>query len=369
MNSQERQKLTHIGRKFQIPGTFQDGHRIKIGHINETFGATYEAEGRVMRVVHQTINTQVFREPVPLMHNVLRVTEHLRRKLAAEGASELHRRALEVIPAQDGLPYHIDDEGRYWRTFVFVEGVRSYDAVQTPRQAQQAGHAFGRFQALLSDLPARELATTIPDFHHTPKRFERLLQAIKKDEFNRARSAREQIAFAQSMAPAVGALLEAEARGEVPLRVTHNDTKFNNVLLDEETGEAMCVVDLDTVMPGLVLYDFGDMVRTTTSRTAEDEQYLDRVELELPMFEALTRGYLEATREFVTPAERRLLVLSGKLITFTIGIRFLTDYLEGDQYFRVHREHHNLDRCRKQFKLIQSIQEKEEAMQRLVETL
>lgn len=369
MNPEERQLLIDIGRKFRIPGHFHDGHRIKIGHINETFAATYDDQGTPFRVVHQTINTHVFREPVALMGNVVRVTEHLRRKLAAEGADQLHRRALEVVPARDGAAYHIDADGRFWRTFRFVEGVRSYDAVETPKQAYQAGHAFGRFQSLLADLPAAELATTIPDFHHTPKRFQRLLKAIESDEFRRGRMARKEIAFARSMEPLVSALVDAEARGEVPSRVTHNDTKFNNVMLDEENGEAMCVVDLDTVMPGLVLYDFGDMIRTTTSRTAEDEQFLDRVELEMPMFEALVKGYVEATRDFLTPAERRLLVLSGKLITFTIGIRFLTDYLEGDQYFRIHREHHNLDRCRKQFKLIQSINEREEAMQRYVESL
>jgi hypothetical protein len=369
MNPEERQKLTHIGRQFRIPGEFHDGHRIKIGHINETFAATYQHEGAPFRVVHQTINTHVFREPVALMNNVVRVTEHLRRKLSEQGANQLPRRALEVVYAQDGLPYHVEPDGHFWRTFVFVDGVRSFDAVQTPKQAFQAGHAFGQFQSLLADLPATELATTIPDFHHTPKRFQRLLRAIDQDEFNRAKIAAREIEFARSLAPLVGALVEAEARGEIPCRVTHNDTKFNNVMLDEDSGEAMCVVDLDTVMPGLVLYDFGDMVRTTTSRTAEDEQFLDRVELEMPMFEALVRGYIEATRDFLTPAERRLLVLSGKLITFTIGIRFLTDYLEGDQYFRIHREHHNLDRCRKQFKLIQSIDEKEDAMQRLVQSI
>ncbi len=369
MNAEERAKLTRIGRQFRIPGEFHDGHRIKIGHINETFAATYHHEGGPCRVVHQTINTHVFRDPVGLMRNVVRVTEHLRRKLAEQGASQLERRALAVVPAVDGQAFHVDGEGHFWRTFIFVDGVRSYDAVETPRQAYQAGHAFGHFQSLLADLPARELATTIPDFHHTPKRYQRLLEAIRSDEFNRAKIARKEIDFARSMEGVVSALVDAETRGEVPVRVTHNDTKFNNVLLDEETGEAMCVVDLDTVMPGLVLYDFGDMIRTTTSRTAEDEQFLDRVELELPMFEALTRGYIEATRAFLTPAERALLVLSGKLITFTIGIRFLTDYLQGDQYFRIHREHHNLDRCRKQFKLIQSINEKEEAMQRFVASL
>jgi len=367
MNQEERRKLTAIGRQFQIPGEFHDGHRIKIGHINETFAAAYQHAGNPFRVVHQTINTHVFREPVALMQNVVRVTEHLRRKLAALGSTQLHRRSLQVIHSRDGLPYHVDGDGRFWRTFLFVDGVRSYDAVETPRQAYQAGHAFGQFQSLLSDLPARELATTIPDFHHTPKRYARLLRAIEADEFNRARIARDEIAFARSMEPLASALIDAGDRGDVPLRVTHNDTKFNNVLLDEESGEAMCVVDLDTVMPGLVLYDFGDMVRTTTSRTAEDEQFLDRVELELPMFEALARGYLEATREFLLPAERKLLVLSGKLITFTIGIRFLTDYLEGDQYFRIHREHHNLDRCRKQFKLIRSMNEKEAEMQALID--
>lgn len=369
MNPEERQQLICIGHQFQIPGVFHDGHRIKIGHINETFAASYDQEGVPFRVVHQTINTHVFRNPVALMDNVVRVTGHLRRKLAMEGVSDPHRRGLEVIPARDGRPYHVDGDGRFWRTFRFVEGVRSFDAVETPLQAYQAGHAFGRFQSLLSDLPAGELATTIPDFHHTPKRYERLLAALQNDEFHRAKAARKEIAFARSMEPLVSALLDAETRGEVPVRVTHNDTKFNNVMLDEESGEAMCVVDLDTVMPGLVLYDFGDMVRTTTSRTAEDEQFLDRVELEMPMFEALLRGYLEATRAFLTPAERRLLVLSGQLITFTIGIRFLTDYLEGDQYFRIHREQHNLDRCRKQFKLIQSMRDREEAMQKLVETL
>lgn len=367
MNPEEREKLVEIGRNFRIPGTFQDGHRIKIGHINETFAATYDDVGRPFRVVHQTINTHVFREPVGLMANVVRVTEHLRGKLEGLGTDQLDRRALRVIPTRAGEPFHVDGDGRYWRTFLFVEDVRSYDAVESPRQAYQAGHAFGQFQSLLADLPAAELATTIPDFHHTPKRFERLLRAIQADEFRRGTIARREIDFALGMKPLVSALVDAEARGEVPLRVTHNDTKFNNVMLDVRTGEAMCVVDLDTVMPGLVLYDFGDMVRTTTSRTAEDEQFLERVELEMPMFEALVRGYLEATRGFLTAAERRLLVLSGKLITFTIGIRFLTDYLEGDAYFRIHREHHNLDRCRKQFKLIESMNEREAEMQRVVD--
>ncbi|MBX3744961.1 MAG: aminoglycoside phosphotransferase family protein [Verrucomicrobiae bacterium] len=369
MTPEEHARLSAVGRQFQIPGDYHEGYRIKIGHINETFAATYRHFGTPFRVVHQTVNTHVFRDPSGLMRNVVRVTEHVRRRLADRGLDQIPRRVLQAVPARDGGFHHIDGDGVFWRTFILVEGVRSHDAVEEPRQAYQAGLAFGRFQSLLADLPADQLVTTIPDFHHTPKRYERLLAAVERDEFNRAHTARAEIEFARSLEAMVPALVEAEAQGRVPVRVTHNDTKFNNVLLDEATGEAMCVVDLDTVMPGLVLYDFGDMVRTTTSRTAEDEMYLDRVELEMPMFEALLRGYLEAAGEFLTAGERRLLVLSGRLITFTIGIRFLTDYLEGDAYFRIHREQHNLDRCRKQFRLIRSMIEREDVMERLVERM
>lgn len=369
MNVEERNRLQRIGRQFQVKGEFHEAHRIKIGHINETFCVTYFHEGRPIRYVHQTVNTEVFKEPVGLMNNVLRVTEHIRERLSQEGAPELDRRALQVIPARDGRPFFIDHEGHFWRTFLFVEKVRTYEAAETPAQAYQAGLAFGHFQSLLSDLSCQDLVVTIPDFHHTRKRFLRLQQAIAKDECNRAAEAAKEITFALKQEPMVDVLLNAHARGEIPERITHNDTKFNNVMLDHETGEAMCVVDLDTVMPGLVLYDFGDMVRTTTSRTAEDETYLDRVELEMPFFEQLARGYIESTRSFLSAPEKSYLVVSGALITFTIGIRFLTDFLEGDHYFRVHRQDHNLVRCRKQFKLVESIQQKAEAMQKLVDAL
>jgi Ser/Thr protein kinase RdoA (MazF antagonist) len=368
MNIEERTLLQRVGGQFCIEGHFVEAHRVKVGHINETFAVTYQEGDRPVRYVHQTLNTSVFRQPVPLMNNVLQVTEHLRQQLQQRGMGDLDRRALRVIPSRDGRPFHVDDQGRFWRTFLFVERVRTYEAVETPLQAYQAGLAFGQFQELLSDLPCRDLAVTIPDFHHTRKRFTRLQEAIARDECNRAASAAKELAFALRQEPMVDTLLAAHARGEIPERTTHNDTKFNNVMLDVESGEAMCVVDLDTVMPGLVLYDFGDMVRTTTSRTAEDETYLDRVEMEMPLFKELVRGYLEATRRFLTPAEKKYLVLSGALITFTIGIRFLTDYLEGDTYFRVHRPDHNLDRCRKQFKLVDSIQRQSDAMQKLVDT-
>ena len=367
MNSEERGMLQAVGSRFEIDGEFHEAHRIKVGHINETFAVAYHQCGELVRYVHQTVNTAVFKEPIPLMNNVVQVTQHLRERLKSQGTCDLDRRALQVISGRDGQPFHIDDQGRFWRTFRFVERVRTFEAAETPAQAYQAGLAFGQFQSLLSDLPCQDLAVTIPDFHHTRKRFTHLQDAIAADECNRAQSAAEAITFVLDQESLVDTLLDAHARGEIPERVTHNDTKFNNVMLDLENGNAMCVVDLDTVMPGLVLYDFGDMVRTTTSRTAEDETYLDRVEMELPLFAELARGYLESTRSFLTTKEKSFLVLSGTLITLTIGIRFLTDYLEGDHYFRVHRPDHNLDRCRKQFKLVRSIQEKSEAMQKLVD--
>ncbi|MCX8108078.1 MAG: aminoglycoside phosphotransferase family protein, partial [Verrucomicrobiae bacterium] len=341
----------------------------KIGHINETYTATYDQGGVSVRYIHQKINRGVFKDPAAVMENVVRVTTHLRKKLEEAGAQQITRRALTVVPARDGKSYYCDGNGDFWRTYVCVERVQSFESVQNPTQAYEAGRAFGEFQALLSDLPGERLHETIPHFHDARARFAALCRAIEKDSHDRARFAKKEIDFALQQESWIGTLLDAHARGEIPERITHNDTKFNNVMLDWETGKAVCVVDLDTVMPGLVHYDFGDMVRTTTSPTREDETDLNRVEMQMPMFKELARGYIEATRGFLTPAEKRYLAFSGRLITYVIGIRFLTDYLSGDTYFRVHRPHHNLDRCRTQFKLVQSIMAQEEEMQKFVDSL
>jgi Ser/Thr protein kinase RdoA (MazF antagonist) len=237
--------------------------------------------------------------------------------------------------------------------------------VENKEQAFQAARAFGRFQEQLASLPAPRLLDTIPDFHNTPKRFKALEEAIAADAAGRAAMAKPEIEFALAHQSMASVLLDAN----LPERVTHNDTKFNNVMLDDTTGEAICVIDLDTAMPGLAPYDFGDMVRATTSPALEDERDLSKVTMQFPMFEALVRGYLSSAGGFLTKAEKDLLAFSGKLITFEIGIRFLTDYLAGDTYFKVHREGHNLDRCRTQFKLVESIEEQEERMNRLVENL
>jgi len=365
---QEKQ-LLEISQQFQIHGDILHAEPCKIGHINETYTATYNQGGTLVRYIHQKINQRVFKDPVAVMDNAVRVTSHLRRRLLAEGATDITRRAVTVVPTRDNQSFYRDGAGEYWRTFVFVERAATFEAVQSPQQAFEAGKAFGRFQHLLVDLPGKRLFETIPYFHNTRRRFDALQQAVRADQYERAKSAAAEVNFALSHEQLVDVLLNALKRREIPERIAHNDTKFNNVMLDWETGEALCVVDLDTVMPGLVLYDFGDMVRTTTSPTLEDELDLSQVRMQMPMFEALARGYLAAAGAFLTPAEKSYLVFAGKLITFTIGLRFLTDYLSGDHYFRVHRQGHNLDRCRTQFKLVQSITEQEEAMQKLVDRI
>jgi hypothetical protein len=365
---QERQ-LQEISRQFQIYGEILHAETLKIGHINETYSATYDQGGMRVRYIHQKINKNVFKQPLAVMENVMRVTTHLGRKLQAQNVRSLTRRSLIVIPTRDGKSYFRNGDGEFWRTFVFIEGIETFESVQSPEQALQAGRAFGEFQRLLVDLPGGRLVETIPGFHDTRKRFTAFQQAAQSDHYNRAKDARPEIEFALKQEPIVDVILDAMAKGKIPERITHNDTKFNNVLLDTVTGEAMCVVDLDTVMPGCALYDFGDMVRTTTSPTLEDEPDLSKVKMQMPMFRKLAEGYLSSAGHFLTRAEKAAIAFSGKLITFEIGLRFLTDFLSGDTYFRIHRPDHNLDRCRTQFKLVESIERQEAAMQKYADRL
>ena len=355
--------VSAAARAFEIDGEFLEAQSYGSGHINDTYRAFFKNGGAPQRYILQRINHNIFKNPVALMQNVERVTAHLATIVADE--PDPSRRALHLIPARDGRGWHVDTEGNHWRAYRFIEKARTYDAVESEEQAFQAGRAFGRFQQQLAGLPAPRLHDTIPDFHHTPKRFSALEKAIEVDTAGRAALAKAEIDFALAHKPMTSVLLDAK----LPERVTHNDTKFNNVMLDDATGEGICVIDLDTVMPGLAPYDFGDMVRTTTSPAMEDERDLNKVTMQFPMFEALVRGYMSTAGEFLTKEEKALLAFSGKLITFEIGTRFLTDYLAGDTYFKVHREGHNLDRCRTQFKLVESIEEQEEQMGRLVESL
>lgn len=369
MSRYSETQLQSISKEFQIYGEILRAEACKIGHINETYIATYGQGGIPVRYVHQKINKHVFKKPDEVMGNMMRVTNHIREQLENEAESEVTRKVITIIPTRDGKQFYRDENGDYWRTFLFVENVRSYEAVESPDQAIEAGRGFGKFQKCLINLEGERLFETIPFFHHSRKRFEAFRKAVEDDKYNRAAEAKKEIDFALKHEGIVDVLLNAFESGEIPERITHNDTKFNNVLLDIKTGKAMCVVDLDTVMPGLALYDFGDMVRTTTSPTLEDEKDLSRVNMRMEMFDALASGYLSEVGKVMTPEEIKYVVFSGKLMPFTIGLRFLTDFLSGDFYFRVHRPGHNLDRSRTQFKLVESINQQEDAMESVVQRI
>ena len=362
--------LSWLGGQLVIEGKFISAVPYGSGHINDTFAASYEvpaaAGTRRRRYIHQRINHQVFKDPAALMDNVARVTRHIRAKLEAAGIEDIERRVLSLLPTRDGADYVIDDDGAYWRTYLFIEGAATYDVVETPSQAREVAHAFGEFQKQLADLGPPPLAATIPGFHDTPVRLQAFHRAVEVDAVDRAAGVSGEIRRLEGYAPLADALLSLLRQGRIPLRVAHNDTKINNVMIDEATGKALCVVDLDTVMPGLALDDFGDLVRTSTCFAREDDRDLSHAVVELPIFEALTQGYLGAAGELLGDAEIDSLVLSGKLMTYECALRFLTDHLEGDTYFRVHREGHNLDRARVQLALLDSIVAHEGEMEKIV---
>jgi Ser/Thr protein kinase RdoA (MazF antagonist) len=355
--------VSAVARRFQIDGEFLEATPFGSGHINESYRVVFLQDGVPVCFMVQRINQDIFKNPSALIENIQRVTSHIAAKVAGE--PDRNRKTLTLIPDRDGRAWHIDANGNHLRAYRFIEAARTYDAVQSTAQAFHAAKAFGQFQKLLVDLPEPRLHDTILDFHHTPKRFAALELAISADVAGRAIFTKPEIEFALARQSITNTLLAAN----LPERITHNDTKFNNVMLDDATGEGICVIDLDTVMPGLAPNDFGDMVRTTTSPAEEDERDLSRVTMQFTMFEALVRGYLTSTASFLTKAEKQHLVLACKLITFEQGIRFLTDYLSSDTYYKVHRVDHNLDRCRVQFKLVESIEQQEEKMDRLVQSV
>ncbi len=333
------------------------------GHINDSYLVVFETGESEMRFFLQRINTQIFTDPAALMDNIERVTSHI--STVVQGAPDHDRRALRFIQSRDGRSFFFDAQGDCWRMTRFIDGARALETIESPQQAFRVAYAFGQFQDQLSSLPASSLTDTIPDFHNTPKRFAALEEAIETDAVNRAKYVGSEIAFARARKAVTTVLIDAM----LPQRVVHNDTKSSNVLLDDRTGEGLCVVDLDTVMSGLAVYDFGDMVRSMTSPGAEDERDLSLVHAQFSVFEALARGYLASAGQMLNKREKQFLAFSGKLITLENGLRFLSDYLNGDTYYKVDRQDQNLDRCRAQFKLVESIERQEEQMNRLVETL
>lgn len=330
------------------------------GHINETYAAWYRRpDGSEYRNILQKINTYVFNDPQGLMENINGVTSFLR-PLVGE------RETMTVIPTKEGTLFYRDPDGGCWRSYIFIEEATAYQRIEKDSDFFTCGDSFGRFQRQLADYPAEQLHETIPNFHNTPSRYAALHQAIEADTAGRVAEVAEEIAFALQREAGAGVLAQGIADGTLPCRVTHNDTKLNNILIDDATGLGLCVIDLDTVMPGAVAYDFGDCVRFGASTAAEDETDLSKVEMSLHLFEVFANGYVASARDFLTPAELDSLAEGARLMTLECGVRFLTDYLQGDVYFRTHRPNHNLDRCRTQFKLVADMESKMEEMQRIV---
>ena len=358
--------LRAIASRFQIYGDFRDAAPHGTGHINDTYATVFNQSGSPVRYILQRINHHVFKDPPAVMQNISRVTAHVRRKLEEAGVAEVSRRVLTLVLTLDGQTWTQDAAENYWRCYLFIEHARTYDQIETVPHAFQAARAFGAFQTHLADLPAPRLLETIPEFHHTRRRFDNLRAAIQADACNRTAGVKREIQFCLEREAMVDVLLDLQARGQLPERVTHNDGKLNNVMLDDATGEGICVIDLDTVMPGLALYDFGDFCRTGTGRAIEDERDLSKVEMRLDFFEALVRGYLDSAGKVLNGTEKDHLAFSAGLITFETGLRFLTDHLQGDRYFKTHRENHNVDRARVQFKMVESFERNESALHRIV---
>ena len=357
-----------IAANFNLAGRLIRSESFGSGHINDTYCLTCEKDGRQIHYILQRINHQVFKNPPAMMENIRRVTNHIRRKLQ-EQQNKLASRQLIVIDTKDGADFYQDNRGNYWRVYNRIENAITYDTIESPELAYEAARMFGRFAAFLTDLPGPTLHETIPDFHTTPKRFKTFREVLRQDPCNRAKNAGAEIDFVLQNAGICDVLLNHAGKGEIPVRITHNDTKINNVLLDEKTHKGVCVIDLDTVMPGLSLYDFGDMVRTATNPAEEDERDLSKVSMRMPIFEMLLKGFAEEIHEFLTPTEKKHMSFAGKLITFEQMIRFLADHLAGDIYYKIHREGHNLDRCRTQMKMVRSITDQEEQMNALAESV
>ena len=361
--------IDEILANFTFEGEYTGFYVLTNGHINNTFVLEFRNEfEQINSYLLQQINTNVFKNPDQLMENIVGVTAYLR-KMIVEKGGDPKRENLNVIFTNDGKSYFHDDEDRYWRCYDFITESYTCQRIEDPLVFYNAARAFGKFQCMLADYPIDKLYETIPNFHNTVSRFADLKKAIETNAAGRADTARPEIDFALAREADTGVLLDLLDAGKIPLRVTHNDTKLNNVMFDETSNEGICVIDLDTVMPGLSLYDFGDSIRFGASTAAEDEKDCSKVELDLELYEQYTRGYLSAAGKSLTPCEIEYLPFASKLITFECGIRFLGDYLNGDTYFRTAYDDHNLVRCRTQFALVADMERKMDKMNEITKKI
>ena len=356
-----QQEIKNVINSFAFQGEVVEAKPFGGGHINDTLLLTTD---KGAQYILQRMNTYVFSNPQGLMENVFGVTEYLKKRIVERGGDP-NRETLSFIRTRDGQLYYNGEEGAF-RAYRFQGDLFALDAARSPKDFYASGKAFGKFQSLLEAYPADELFETIPHFHDTPARFAQLHQAIEENRAGRREEVSEEIAFALAREQASGLVMELQKEGLLPLRVTHNDTKLNNVLLDPKTDEGVCVIDLDTVMPGQAIFDFGDSIRFGASTAAEDEKDLSKVTLSLELFDAYTQGFLEGCNNCLTEQERSLLPTGAWTMTLECGVRFLTDYLNGDTYFKTAYPEHNLVRTRTQFKLVKEMEEKQDEMQAIV---
>ena len=337
------------------------------GHINDTYLLTFEiAEMGTIKVILQRMNKNIFTKPIELMENILNVTSYLRKKIIENGGNP-DRETLNVIRTVDNMPYFVDSEGEYWRSYKFITDATSYDQVESPEDFYQSAVAFGNFQRLLAEYPAETLHETIEGFHDTKARFQVFKKAVEDDVCGRAASVQKEIQFVLEHEHLANVFADLLEKKEIPLRVTHNDTKLNNIMIDNKTRKGICVIDLDTVMPGLAMNDFGDSIRFGASTATEDEQDLSKVSCDMELFDLYAKGFIEGCGGKLTEKEIDLMPTGAMVMTFECGMRFLTDYLQGDTYFKIHRENHNLDRCRTQFKLVKDMEAKWDTMREIID--
>ena len=359
-------RFYEIISQYDFPGELISYHNHGNGHINDTYLLDYRYNDHTQRYILQRINTDIFQNPSELMDNIIHVTEFLKKKII-ENDGDPDRETLTVIPTCDGHSYYKDSKGDCWRIYPFITNATSYDEVQCDDDFYQSAISFGRFQNLLADFPAQSLYETIPEFHNTEKRFATFKEVVQNDCCHRAKDVQQEIDFVLQHESTAQILNQLQDQGKLPLRVTHNDTKLNNILIDNDTHKGICVIDLDTVMPGLAINDFGDSIRFGASTGAEDEKDVSKIECDMHLFELYTKGFIQGCGGKLTQEEIKALPLGAKVMTFECGMRFLTDYLQGDTYFKTDYPTHNLVRCRTQFKLVADMEQKWQTMNAIVE--
>lgn len=356
--------LENIAGQFKVEGDIKEVSPYGNGHINETYLLTTDKK----RYILQRMNNTIFTKPEELMENVAGVTEFLREKIKKRGG-DTERETMNIVKTSADENFYIDDAGRYWRCYQFVENTLCYEQIESKEDFYACGLAFGKFQGLLSDYPAYKLHETIENFHNTAWRYENFLKAIEEDRAGRKESVLSEIDFFKAQYPFIKEVCDMEAGGGIPLRVTHNDTKLNNILFDKDSKEGICVIDLDTVMPGYSINDFGDSIRFGANTALEDERDLSLVSCDLDLFEAFAKGFIRAADGALTDTELTYLPKGAMIMTLECGMRFLTDHLNGDVYFRIHRENHNLDRSRTQIELYKDMQRKLDTLHSIIQRI